>query len=1110
MYAKAINPIKNGFSTLIDLLFENLDQKIKKLLQNKSIADFVELKNQGNYQGTPETFLKKIANQFDPTPDKKYLEFILRSWMMEDIQGFEDAAEVRGALVKYIKAAARNTPGINKDINSYKSIAGLYEYLHTLETQQEDKYAARKQIFNNKIKSYPGIEFIADIPNGYRLFKASKPPEKEPGEDAPTSIFSEPDICQGYWCIKSPAMRSYYPLWFLEKNGFIELAVVPNANQIRNPFNSNQFNAEQLEALKYLYFNWRKIKESSGGKFFDMNEPSGDFEDLRERIEYHDIANINEQVFMQEISELKDKYNEPYKFPDFQSIEKEVNFLKTKRYSSLKPEILNKINSILRKDYVQNNSMQDKLKYHWFYYNISIFFIELGNIYQGLDWFSPGYILEPFLPPSSANSLKAITTLYLNNFDKLFLQSRPKEGLITDSKKGSYSISFMFIMGSNAALYSKSGDTIGTYNLDKNKIENDVATVSKLVSFHGAEKVTTENSLKQTKAYTDFIRPMNNDFHEFNIDKFYDWFFSTEYSEKFAEKEREELSKQLYIKKPNEHIISSSGELFKKITSFTVANLLSLPAHSSQSGYWSHQNSMVENFIGGKYNIYQAIKDVYGDLEAAPNTSMVYGGISELYQEIDLGEETMDVNTALGALFALNYNVVNGDLEHRSRHFNDDRGSYFTSGVTLGELPSPLKFTGKLNPDTTKKVLRSLYDVMEKMEQAKMQGDLSEDTYTKESFEAIKRLKRVFSPDNPSSLIIGTSCLIPYQTYDRRDSKKNLTNINDVVVCNNILNQYIFNETLKKQYGKAYYPENIIPEDRLYFYVSVLRAYNTTIPANSVNMDDIYNIIENIVTNLNLLDKATYAKVMNVDVSNVPSTLGYNNYFAAAVKQKPEIIEQLFNIAKKNKVRENILVTYYARGTKPIKAPAEIEEALNLKKIKKYADTFYKGEKPEVKMEFVDLKTPTLDFGKYKIPGSLARDVGYYKGDPYEIMNEVLAKSPVSLKYLTDFRDKWGAQFKTVYAYVPKSAATNKFSKYFFAGEIMDDEQEKMVPFIIIQKPNSMYGPDIYFEKSTALLRNFEDQLRWGTGSLALPYKTKGEKNKRYVFRATLKSDETE
>jgi len=998
MYSKLISTFRD-FDYLLGLITENLDQKISKLLQNQNIKSFVDKQKAGDADNTNDTqYLKRVANMFDPTPDKKFLEYVLKNWISGNINGFEDAAVVREALKKYISFAARNTPGLEKDINKYADIGELYKTLSALQpAKKDDVYKERIQNFlKAAAEDKQKVTKIYDLPNSYHLYRVDSPPESEE-----TGLFSKSDVCQGYWCIKRPSMSHYYPLFFLEKNGFIEIAVVPNATEIKNPYNQTQYSKEQFDAINFLFDNWEDINKKSGNKFFNPYAiRGGDFGYFIfiKKLNQNNLDFSSEQVGI-EIEENKEKYNQPGKMYMPESLAKVLEFIKqntqtyvTSKYYDTKVEVTM---GALKASY-NNLALNDKLKYHWFYFNTLLSCAPSANHIS--EYFD---ILKPFLPPSASTSLKALTELYRQHKDvilKVTNGATPKNVTRPEDLYYSYAYTYIFLILCNAFYFStgvKDKNFIFEYQTPE-EYENEIKklkplthtyyTQTALIQFFG--KTAVDYLSENIGKYSTILGDLANDIGR-NQDALAVAFNNLDiYTESigYTGGRVEDQLKTIDLKEPNKDLINSQSKEFKSVYNIPEFSIflgdILLKQQLSFAGNSDVEQNIKQSMEGSGYtdnykaalNSIQAYKDIItGDKDYKyPKLykTMSKGGIKDLlsaYQE----QNPIDVNNFL----ALNYltNIPNAD------RFGVISKSFANTQEGL-KTAFEKEVTGDILPNIGDLVYDKLYKDLEQI-------DKNEKTkFTWASVFADKRygnvsgqIKKFYDPTDPSSLVIGniSNSLfdsedyyksrgknIPFSTLEDEDySRKEIIdsfkdNANITLYCSS-LNSL---KKLEEKYGEKFYPKNKSAFSRAIYFMAVLHS-----GSNIGNLDSKYCVNHLVEAMLNLSPQ----EIRLLDnLNSFAIRFGTNKHVRGVLRNNEEVQQAIYNHFIPYSQAMS-LKNFYIGTSNPIKAPENIEKALKLLKNKKYSEAFGGKSKNEYKVTYTILDPNKQEYivriGKYTL-----------------------------------------------------------------------------------------------------------------------------------------------
>jgi len=1083
MYSKLISPFK-GFDYLIGLLTENLDQKIAKLLQNQNIKSFVDKQKVGDADNTPDTqYLKRVANMFDPTPDKKFLEYVLKNWISGNINGFEDATVVREALKKYISFTARNTPGLEKDINKYADIGDLYKTLSALQpAKKEDVYKERIQNFlKAATEDNQKVTKIYDLPDGYHLYRVDAPPESEE-----TGLFSKSEFCQGYWCIKRPSMSHYYPLFFLEKNGFIEIAVVPNATEIKNPYNQTQYTKEQFEAINFLFDNWKDINKKSGNKFFDPNTiRGGDFSyfNFYKKLKQNNLDFTSEQVGI-EIEENKEKYNQPGKMYMPESLAKIEEFVKqnpqsytTSKYYDTKVEITM---DALKASY-NNLPLNDKLKYHWFYFNTLLSCAPSANHIS--EYFD---ILKPFLPPSASTSLKALTELYRQHKDSILKVTNgatPKNVSRPEDLYYSYAYTYIFLILCNAFYFStgvKDKNFVFDYQTPE-EYENEIKKLKPLThSYYSPDALklffgkTAVDYLKENIGkYSSILGNLAEDigrgkdalslaFNNLDI-----------YTESigYTGDRAEDQLKTIDLKEPNKDLINSQSKEFKSVYNIPEFSIFLGDILLSQQLSFAGNSGVEQNIkqtmeVSGYTDNYKAALD---SIQAYKNIitddkdykypklfkPMSKGGIKDLltaYQE----QNPIDVNNFLAISYLVNIPNVERFSSISKSFANTKEGlkTTFEKEVTGDILPN----IGNLVYDKLYKDL----DQIDKNEKAKFTWA---SVFADKLYGNISgQIKKFYDPTDPSSLVIGNISNglfdsedyfkargknIPFSTLEDEDySRKEIMdsfkdNVNITLYCSS-LNSL---KKLEEKYGEKFYPKNKSAFSRAIYFMAVLHS------ASYIgNLDSTYCVKHLVEAMLNLSPEEI--KLLD-GMNSFAIRFGTNKHVRAVLKNNQEVQKAIYNhFTPYSQV--NSLKNFYIGTSNPIKAPENIEKALKLLKNKKYSEAFGGNVKNEYKVTYTELDPNKQNYivkiGKYTLGKDFTE--GLSVDQPYnQVGDQVL--SSITYKNTQDLVSLiYGLEWDKIYIFINPAAYTNSRS-FIITGKFFNAQTKEMEPIVYYRKETS-------------------------------------------------------
>jgi len=181
---------------------EGIDEKIPKILN--LLPDKVQFDGFPIYLTDVESkgsFIKRIASDFDPTPNAAYITWILKLVKIGNIRGMEDRSKVHDSLKKFTELKNKpQFPAQYKDINRFKSFGDLAEVLDQFGDVKSKKETVR-------IAKEEGIELV-DTDAEYKLYIVTK-------SEAGAKHFRNTQ-----WCVKDPRYFDQYspPYYYFTKN----------------------------------------------------------------------------------------------------------------------------------------------------------------------------------------------------------------------------------------------------------------------------------------------------------------------------------------------------------------------------------------------------------------------------------------------------------------------------------------------------------------------------------------------------------------------------------------------------------------------------------------------------------------------------------------------------------------------------------------------------------------------------------------------------------------------------------------------------------------------------------------------------------------------------
>lgn len=232
---------------------KNAIADIKKVNTDKILndADFIKfhdvVRQRMVAQQNKVAFLNTIKDDFDPTPDGMYLQYIINNLVPKPNTpaniNLDDAATVKHLLSAHLAAVKENNPKVKRDIARYypRIVPDLQQAMeafapeHDFKNNKHANLVVSETKFDNALGKpiYKTDEhlfyYVEDIKHG-KLVMAQLG-----GNDYPAMK----NHCSGYWCL--PSMAQYYPAWLtLNRFGYNDYAIVPNAyeGELKNRFNS--------------------------------------------------------------------------------------------------------------------------------------------------------------------------------------------------------------------------------------------------------------------------------------------------------------------------------------------------------------------------------------------------------------------------------------------------------------------------------------------------------------------------------------------------------------------------------------------------------------------------------------------------------------------------------------------------------------------------------------------------------------------------------------------------------------------------------------------------------------------------------------------------------
>jgi len=163
------------------LFREGLESKMQHLV--KLVPDNVEDK---------QKYVQDVADQYDPSNEKIYIQWILKMMQAGNIRGDEDKEDVRKMLEKFSEAKLRKKlQGNEADINFYKSPGQLSRHMAE---KIGEKMTKKEQL---QIGEKQGIKKIAEQ-GGMQLYAITTPEA------------ANKHLQQTGWCVKHPSYWEGY------------------------------------------------------------------------------------------------------------------------------------------------------------------------------------------------------------------------------------------------------------------------------------------------------------------------------------------------------------------------------------------------------------------------------------------------------------------------------------------------------------------------------------------------------------------------------------------------------------------------------------------------------------------------------------------------------------------------------------------------------------------------------------------------------------------------------------------------------------------------------------------------------------------------------------
>jgi hypothetical protein len=225
------------------LVEEGIEEKIPKILNllpdkvqmDGEIHDLTDVETKGS-------FIRFIANNYDPTPNAVYITWILKLVKNGNIRGMEDRSKIRDSLTKFTELKTKTQfPSQYKDINKFKSFGDLAEVL-----DQFGDVKSKKEVL--RIAKEEGIE-LAEEEGQYKLYIVTK-------SEAGAKHFRNTQ-----WCVKDPRYFDQYkaPYYYFTKDDQPYTLLHLNSDQCMDVqdrdirLNSSQKNMMETEEMtKYV------------------------------------------------------------------------------------------------------------------------------------------------------------------------------------------------------------------------------------------------------------------------------------------------------------------------------------------------------------------------------------------------------------------------------------------------------------------------------------------------------------------------------------------------------------------------------------------------------------------------------------------------------------------------------------------------------------------------------------------------------------------------------------------------------------------------------------------------------------------------------------------
>lgn len=163
------------------LLKEGLEGKMQYLL--KLVPSDIQNKEQ---------YVRDVADQYDPSPEKSYTQWILKMMMQKHIRGEEDREDVVKILKMYMDAKLRKKlSGKEADINTFNSPGQLNRFMAE---KLGERMTKREKL---QIEQRKGVQKIAEH-GDMELYAVTN-------QEAGNNLFQETG-----WCVKDPDYWNQY------------------------------------------------------------------------------------------------------------------------------------------------------------------------------------------------------------------------------------------------------------------------------------------------------------------------------------------------------------------------------------------------------------------------------------------------------------------------------------------------------------------------------------------------------------------------------------------------------------------------------------------------------------------------------------------------------------------------------------------------------------------------------------------------------------------------------------------------------------------------------------------------------------------------------------